>query len=57
MTFNEWLKKRQLVEVGTSTGDVAGFARPVFGGPIKTRMCPDIADTEFKKDKKKKKKD
>jgi hypothetical protein len=37
MKFSEWIKLR---EVGTSTGDVANFARPLFGGPS-TRMYPE----------------
>lgn len=55
MNFKEWLK---LQEVGTSTANVAVFARPLFGGPV-TRMYPEpviLGGREIKKKKKKKQK-
>ena len=52
-TFKEWLveKDATISEVGTScgscggggtsTGDIASFKQPVFGGPLRTRKKPD----------------
>lgn len=51
-TFKEWLEIRDTIsEVGTScgscggggtsTGDIASFKQPVFGGPLRTRKKPD----------------
>jgi hypothetical protein len=50
-TFKEWLEARDLSEVGTScgscggggtsTGDIASFKQPVFGGPLRTRKKSD----------------
>jgi hypothetical protein len=48
-TFKEWVAEKDatISEVGTScgggtsTGDIASFKQPVFGGPLKTRKKPD----------------
>lgn len=58
MSFKEWL---QLQEVGTSTGDVAVFSRPVGIGMVKRTPIPSIGnddkdDDDDDDDKKKKKK-
>ncbi len=50
MKFSDWLK---LKEVGTGTGDVAVFARPIIGGPLATRKWPWNEDDPFFKKKKK----
>ena len=44
VTFGEWLHQRELNEVGTSTGDVAIFARPVFGEPFHRPGLPQLGD-------------
>ena len=54
--FSEWLKVREDTTAacvsggGTSSGDVAQFARPVIGGPVR-RMWPAIDEKKKKKDK------
>ncbi len=56
--FAEWLKKDEMTTCasvgggGSFTSDIAGFSRPVIGGPVR-RSYP---DEDRKKKKKKKKK-
>lgn len=38
MNFRQWY----LNEVGTSTASVAVFSRPIFGGPLATRVFPSL---------------
>lgn len=52
MKFTDWLKDKELHEVGTSTGDVAMFKRPIFGDDMVRRYWPwGEADPFFKKGK------
>lgn len=46
VTFGEWLHQREKAvnEVGTSTGDVAVFARPVFSEPFHRPGLPQLGD-------------
>jgi hypothetical protein len=44
VTFGEWLHHRELNEVGTSTGDVAMFVRPIFSEPFHRPGLPQLGD-------------
>jgi hypothetical protein len=53
LKFKEWVAEKDatISEVGTScgscggggtsTGDIASFKQPIFGGPLRTRKKPD----------------
>jgi hypothetical protein len=54
--FKEWLQKEMtscasVSGGGTSTADVAGFARPIFGGPVRRTYA--TTEDEPKKRRKK----
>lgn len=53
MKFKDWMVIR---EVGTSTGSIANFSMPLFGGGnMITRTCPPLLTYDGRKKKKKKK--